>query len=56
VIHLVRHVVSAPEFLSRWPGADERTRIVLITRGVPRYFVARLLDAIEAEVREALSI
>jgi G3E family GTPase len=55
VIHGVRHVVSAPEFLPRWPSADERTRIVLIMRGVPRYFVARLLDAIEAEVREALS-
>jgi G3E family GTPase len=55
VIHGVRHVVSAPEFLPRWPGPDERTRIVLITRGVPRHFVARLLDAIEEEVREALS-
>ncbi|HEY2133698.1 MAG TPA: GTP-binding protein, partial [Acetobacteraceae bacterium] len=55
VIHGVRHVVSAPEFLPRWPSADERTRIVLITSGVPRHFVARLLDAIEEEVREALS-
>ena len=55
VIHGVRHVVSAPEFLDRWPSADRRTRIVLITKGVPRHFVARLLDAIEEEVRDALS-
>jgi G3E family GTPase len=53
VIHGVRHVVSPPVFLARWPSGDERTRIVLITKGVPRYFVARLLDAIEEEVREA---
>jgi hypothetical protein len=26
----------------------------LITAGVPRYFVARLLDAIEEEVRDAV--
>lgn len=55
VIHGVRHVVSAPDFLDRWPSEDKKTRIVVITRGVPRYFVARLLDAIEEEVRETLS-
>jgi G3E family GTPase len=54
VIHGVRHVVSPPVFLDRWPSADQRTRIVLITKGVPRYFAERLLDAIEEEVREAL--
>ena len=51
-IHGVRHVVSAPAFLDRWPSADTRTRIVFITKGVPRHFVSRLLDAIEEEVRE----
>jgi G3E family GTPase len=55
VIHGVRHVVSPPVFLDRWPSADRRTRIVLITKGVPRHFVSRLLDAIEEEVRDALS-
>jgi G3E family GTPase len=54
VVHGVRHVISPPEFLDRWPSSDERTRIVLITAGVPRYFVARLLDAIEEEVRDAV--
>ncbi len=53
VIHGVRHVVSAPEFLHRWPSDDHRTRIVLITKDVPQHFVSRLLDAIEEEVRDA---
>jgi G3E family GTPase len=52
VIHGVQHVVSPPEFLERWPSSDHTTRIVFITQGVPRYFPARLLDAIELEVRE----
>ena len=52
LIHGVQHVVSPPEFLDRWPTSDRRTRIVFITQGVPRYFPVRLLDAIEAEVRE----
>jgi G3E family GTPase len=54
VIHGVQHVFTAPEFLDRWPSADTTTRIVFITQGVPRYFPARLLDAIETEVREEL--
>ncbi len=53
VIHGVRHVVSEPVFLDRWPGADHRTRIVLIMTDVPRHFASRLLDAIDEEVREA---
>jgi G3E family GTPase len=51
VIHGVRHVVAEPVFLDRWPSADQTTRIVFIGTGIPPYFPARLLDAIEAEVR-----
>jgi G3E family GTPase len=54
VIHGVRHVVSPPDFLERWPSEDTKTRIVFITKGVPRYFVSRLLDGIEEEVRDAI--
>ncbi len=54
VIHGVQHVFSAPEFLERWPSSDHTTRLVFITRDVPRHFPARLLDAIEVEVREEL--
>src|SRR5262249_15561837 len=32
VIHGVQHVMHPPAWLERWPDADERTRIVIITR------------------------
>ena len=54
VVHGVRHVVSAPVFLDTWPSGDVATRIVFITQGVPGYFPARLLEAIEDEVRSEL--
>ncbi len=54
VIHGVQHIVAPPEFLDRWPSADHTTRIVFIAQGVPRHFPARLLDAIEPEVREEM--
>ena len=55
VIHGVRHVVSPPAFLDRWPSGDRRTRLVFIAKGVPRHFIARLLEAIEEEVRDAMT-
>jgi G3E family GTPase len=54
VIHGVQHVFSPPEFLERWPSTDHSTRIVFIAQGVPRHFAARLLDAIEHEVHDAI--
>lgn len=53
MIHGVHHVFSAPEFLDRWPGRDETTRIVFIGEDIPRHFPARLLSAVEEEVRDA---
>ena len=55
IVHGVRHVFSPPEFLDRWPSADTETRIVLIFRDMPRHLPARLLDAIEEEVREEMA-
>lgn len=55
VIHGVRHVVSPPDFLDQWPSEDERTRMVFIAKGIPRYFVSRLLNAIEEEVHDAIT-
>ncbi|WP_428492323.1 CobW family GTP-binding protein [Rhodopila sp.] len=55
VIHGVRHVVGATAFLDRWPSDDLRTRMVFIAKGVPRHFVTRLLEAIEEEVRDAMT-
>jgi G3E family GTPase len=50
VIHGVQHVFHPPVWLERWPSADRRTRIVLITRGIRREWVEVLLDALDAEV------
>jgi G3E family GTPase len=55
VVHGVQHVFSPPEFLERWPSDDTGTRLVFITRDMPRHFPVRLLDAIETEVREELA-
>ena len=52
VIHGVQHVFHAPTFLPRWPSADRRSRIVMITRGIPQAWIEALIDALEAEVAE----
>jgi G3E family GTPase len=35
-IHHVQSVVHPPRTLSRWPGRDRRTRLVVIAQGIPR--------------------
>jgi G3E family GTPase len=45
VIHGVQHVMHPPVRLERWPDADERTRIVLITRDLAAREVRPLFDA-----------
>ena len=45
VIHGVQHVMHPPARLEGWPDADERTRIVLITRDLEPQAVTRLFDA-----------
>jgi G3E family GTPase len=50
VIHGVQHVFHAPTWLERWPSADHTSRMVLITRRIPRRWVELLLDAVCAEV------
>jgi G3E family GTPase len=50
VIHGVQHVFHPPTWLARWPSDDRRSRIVFITRGVPRGWVEALLEALDAEV------
>ncbi len=54
LIQGVRHTLAPIEWLDRWPpGWDSTSRLVLITQDVPPHFPARLLAAIEAEVRDA---
>jgi G3E family GTPase len=55
VIHGVQHVFHPPIWLDRWPSADRRSRLVFITRDIPRAFVTTLFDAIEAEVMETMA-
>ena len=45
VIHGVQHIMHPPARLECWPDADERTRIVLITRDLEPEAVTRLFDA-----------
>jgi G3E family GTPase len=52
VIHGVQHVFHAPAWLERWPSADRRSRMVFITRRIPRRWIEVLLDAIAAEVAD----
>ena len=51
-IHAVGHVAHPPLWLDRPAGADAWSRVVVIGQDIPRYFPARLLAAIEAEVEE----
>jgi len=52
VIHGVQHIFHAPAWLKRWPSADRTSRMVFITRRIPRRWVEVLLDAIAAEVAD----
>ena len=53
VIHGVQHVFHAPTWLARWPSDDRRSRMVVITRGIPQGWIEALIDALAAEVAEA---
>jgi G3E family GTPase len=50
VVHGVQHVFHPPTWLARWPSDDRRSRIVFITRSIPRAWVEALLEALDAEV------
>ena len=45
VIHGVHHVVHTPVELDVWPDADRRSRVVLITQGVPAGTIRASWDA-----------
>ncbi|MEM8951793.1 MAG: GTP-binding protein [Pseudomonadota bacterium] len=46
MLHAVQHVVHAPAFLDAWPSDDRDSRMVFITRDVPREVVEQLLNAL----------
>lgn len=54
VIHGVQHVFHPPVRLEKWPDDDRRTRIVFITRDIPRRHLEELLRAFtETRTRES---
>jgi G3E family GTPase len=48
VVHFVQHVAHPPVELEDWPHADRRSRLVFVTRGLPRESVARLFIDVAA--------
>src|SRR6187549_3732324 len=48
VVQGVQHLFHPPLELAAWPGPDRTTRLVFITRGIPRQTVADLFSAIGA--------
>jgi G3E family GTPase len=48
VVQGVQHLFHPPLELAAWPSADRGTRLVFITRGIPRQVVADLFVAIGA--------
>ncbi len=50
VIHGVQHVFHAPTWRARWPSDDRSSRMVFVTRSIPKRWVELLLDAISTEV------
>ncbi|MCU0893246.1 MAG: GTP-binding protein [Rhodospirillales bacterium] len=45
VIQGVQHVFHDPVWLDRWPSDDRRSRIVFITRGLPRHAIEPVIAA-----------
>ena len=48
VVQGVQHLFHPPLELASWPGPDRTTRLVFITRGIPKQTVADLFSAIGA--------
>ena len=48
VVHFAQHVAHPPVELEDWPDADRRSRLVFVTRGLPRESVARLFTDVAA--------
>lgn len=48
VVHAVQHVVHEPVELDAWPSADRSSRLVFVTRNLPREAVEALWEAVLA--------
>ena len=52
VLHGVQHLFHPPVLLPEWPSGDRRTRMVFITRDLPRETIETTLAAFEEAVEE----
>jgi G3E family GTPase len=50
VIQAVQHMFHPLSELPEWPDEDRRSRIVFITRNVPREQIERTLDALSLDI------
>jgi G3E family GTPase len=55
VLHGVQHLFHPPVLLPAWPSDDHRTRIVFITRDLPRAAIEQSLAAFDADAPPDLS-
>ena len=53
VLHGVQHLFHPPVLLPEWPSEDHRTRMVFITRDLPREAIEATLAAFEGAVAES---
>ncbi|MGH7037718.1 MAG: CobW family GTP-binding protein [Stellaceae bacterium] len=53
ILHAVQHVFHPPVLLPEWPSEDHRTRMVFITRDLPREMVEKTLAAFEEAAGDA---
>jgi G3E family GTPase len=53
VLHGVQHLFHPPVLLAEWPSEDHRTRMVFITRDLPREAIEATLAAFEEAVTES---
>ena len=53
VLHGVQHLFHPPVLLPEWPSEDRRTRMVFITRDLPREAIEATLKVFEEAVTEA---
>ncbi len=52
VVHGVQHLFHPPVLLKEWPSEDHRTRMVFITRDLPKEAIEKTLAAFEEAVAE----
>ena len=47
VIQGAQHLLHTMTWLDRWPDADQRTRVVFITKGIPRDDLNDIIDLLD---------